>query len=170
MFVAFGVIGLLILFLIYLVLRTQNLQKELALLRHSNKQTSSKVTYAYRNLVLVTDALEKNLTARVESDYKSRLIEQSHYQILHSLMRNFSTIVMACCEKGMSLEESLNKALLNEDVTLEEVRDMIKTLPSNVRMVWAKNTADGFIAFCQTVAAPIKTTKANQSAAALQES
>ncbi|GFD69024.1 hypothetical protein [Alteromonas sp. KUL106] len=101
MFVAFGVIGLLILFLIYLVLRTQNLQKELALLRHSNKQTSSKVTYAYRNLVLVTDALEKNFTSRIESDYKSRLIEQSQYQILHPLMRNFSTIVMACCEKGM---------------------------------------------------------------------
>lgn len=170
MFVAFGVIGLLILFLIYLVLRTQNLQKELALLRHSNKQTSSKVTYAYRNLVLVTDALEKNFTSRIESDYKSRIIEQSQYQILHPLMRNFSTIVMACCEKGMSLEESLNKALLNEDVTLEDIRNIVKTLPSNARMAWSKNTADGFIAFCQTVTAPVNTTSTASSKAQLQES
>ena len=151
MIVAFGVIGLLILFLIYFVLRAQNLQKELALLRHSNKQTNNKVTYAYRNLVLVTDALEKNLTARIESAYKSRLIDQTQYNALHPLMRNFSTIVMACCEKGMSFEESLNKVLLNEEVTLEEIREVVKALPSNVRMVWSKNTADGFIAFCQTV-------------------
>ena len=128
MIVAFGVIGLLILFLIYFVLRAQNLQKELALLRHSNKQTNNKVTYAYRNLVLVTDALEKNLTARIESAYKSRLIDQTQYNALHPLMRNFSTIVMACCEKGMSFEESLNKVLLNEEVTLEEIREVVKLL------------------------------------------
>ncbi|MDY6882284.1 MAG: hypothetical protein SWL02_00735 [Pseudomonadota bacterium] len=160
MIVAFGVIGLLILFLIYFVLRAQNLQKELALLRHSNKQTNSKVTYAYRNLVLVTDALEKNLTSRIESAYKSRLIDQVQYQALHPLMQNFSTIVMACCEQGMSLEESLNKALLNEDVSLEDIREVVKALPGNVRMVWSKNTADGFIAFCQMVTATVNGTTA----------
>ena len=160
MIVAFGVIGLLILFLIYFVLRAQNLQKELALLRHSNKQTNNKVTSAYRPLVLVTDALEKNLTARIESAYKSRLIDQTQYNALHPLMRNFSTIVMACCEKGMSFEESLNKVLLNEEVTLEEIREVVKALPSNVRMVWSKNTADGFIAFCQTVTATVSGTTA----------
>ena len=160
MIVAFGVIGLLILLLIYFVLRAQNLQKELALLRHSNKQTNSKVTYAYRNLVLVTDALEKNLTSRIESAYKSRLIDQVQYQALHPLMQNFSTIIMACCEKGMSLEESLNKALLNEDVSLEDIREVVKALPGNVRMVWSKNTADGFIAFCQMVTATVNGTTA----------
>ena len=75
-------------------------------------------------------------------------------------MRNFSTIVMTCCEKGMSFEESLNKVLLNEEVTLEEIREVVKALPSNVRMVWAKNTADGFIAFCQTVTATVSGTTA----------
>lgn len=67
---------------------------------------------------------------------------------------------MACCEKGMSLEESLNKALQNEEVTLEEIREVVKALPSNVRMVWSKNTADGFIAFCQTVTATVSGTTA----------
>ena len=62
MIVAFGVIGVLILLLIYFVLRAQNLQKDLILSRSANKQSNSKVNYAQRNLVLVTDALEKNLT------------------------------------------------------------------------------------------------------------
>ncbi len=165
MIVAFSVIGLLVLTLIYFVLRAQNLQKELALLRHSNKQTNNKVTYAYRNLVMVTDALEKNFTARVESAFKSRLIDQAQYNALHTLMRNFSTIVMTCCEKGFSFEESLNKVLTYEEITLEEIKEVVKGLPSNVRMVWSKNTSDGFIAFCQAATTTISgTTKAEPEA------
>ena len=76
---------------------------------------------------------------------------------------------MACCEKGMSLEESLNKALQNEEVTLEEIREVVKALPGNVRMVWAKNTADGFIAFCQTVTATVSATTAQASKKATAE-
>lgn len=151
MIVAFGVIGLLLLTLIYFVLHAQNLQKELALSRHSTKQSNNKVTHAYRNLVLVTDALEKNLTFRIESAFKSRLINQAQYDVLHTLMRNFSTIVMTCCEKGFSFEESLNKVLAYEEITMEDIKEVVKELPSNVRMVWSKNTSDGFIAFCQAV-------------------
>jgi len=151
MIVAFGVIGILILALIYFVLRTQSLQKELSLSRHTNKQTSNKATYAFHNLVLVTDALEKSLSSRIESAYKSRLINQEQYNALAPLMRNFSTIVMRCCERGDSLEESLNRALTHENITLKEVKDVVKEFPSNVRMAWSKNTADGFIAFCQAV-------------------
>lgn len=163
MMVAFGVIGLLVLFLIYFVLRAQNLQKELALLRNTNKQTNSKVTYAYRNLVLVTDALEKNFSARMESAFKSKLISQAQYDTLFPLMQNFSGIVMHCCEKGYSLEESLNKVLSNEDISLEEIKEVVKDLPSSIRMVWAKNTADGFIAFCQQLTNTVTGTKTPSS-------
>jgi hypothetical protein len=164
MIVAFSVIGLLILLLIYFVLRAQNQQKELALLRHSNKQSNNKVNYAYRNLVLVNELLEKNLVLRIESAFKSRLIDQTQYNVLHMLMRNFSNIVMGCCEKGLSFEESLNKALSYEELTLEDVKEVVKDLPSNVRMAWSKNTSDGFIAFCHAVTSAISgTTKSEKS-------
>lgn len=163
MVVAFSVIGILILALIYFVLRAQNLQKELAFSRHTNKQTNSKINYAYHNLVMVTDALEKSLSSRIESAYKSRLINQEQYNALSPLMRNFSTIVMTCCEKGDSLEESLNKVLANEDITLEVIKEVVKALPGNIRMAWSKNTADGFIAFCQAVTASVTgTTKSSK--------
>jgi len=149
--VAFGIIGLLTLFLIYFVLRIQNLQRELALTRHSVKQSNSKVNYAYHNLVLVTDALEKAYISRIESAFKSKLIEQNQYNALHALMRNFSTVVMLCNEKGATLEEALKKALASESTSFEDVIEVVKALPSNVRMAWSKNTADGFINFCQLV-------------------
>ena len=149
--VAFGIIGLLTLFLIYFVLRIQNLQRELALTRHSVKQSNSKVNYAYHNLVLVTDALEKAYTSRIESAFKSKLIEQNQYNALLALMRNFSTVVMLCNEKGATLEEALKKALASESTSFEDVIEVVKALPSNVRMAWSKNTADGFINFCQLV-------------------
>jgi hypothetical protein len=151
MIVAFGVIGVLILLLIYFVLRAQNLQKELILSRSSNKQSNSRVNYVQRNLVLVTDALEQNLLQRLQSLYKSRLINQDQYNALLPLMTHFSTIVMNCCEKGDSLEESLTKALSNEEMSIEGLQLVVKELPSNLRMLWSKNTADGFIAFCQAV-------------------
>ena len=69
----------------------------------------------------------------------------------------------------MSFEESLNKVLLNEEVTLEEIREVVKALPSNIRMVWAKNTADGFIAFCQTVTATVNGTTAKAQKDPLSE-
>lgn len=149
--VAFGIIGLLTLFLIYFVLRIQNLQRELALTRHSVKQSNSKVNYAYHNLVLVTDALEKAYTSRIESAFKSKLIEQNQYNALLPLMRNFSTVVMLCNERGATLEEALKKALASESTSFEDVIEVVKPLPSNVRMAWSKNTADGFINFCQLV-------------------
>lgn len=149
MIFAFSVIGLLVLFLIYFVLHAQNLQRELTLTRTSAKQNGNKATYAYKNLVLVTDALEKTYTSRIESAFKSRLISQQQYSATLPLMHNFSTIVMACCEKGATLEEALNIALKNAEVSQSDVRDVIKTLPSNIRMAWSKNTADGFIAACQ---------------------
>ena len=68
--VAFAVMGVLLLFSVYLVLRMQNLQRELALTRTSAKQSNSKVSHAYRNLVLVTEALEKNLSTRTENAFK----------------------------------------------------------------------------------------------------
>lgn len=151
MIVVFSIFGLVVLTLTYFVLHAQNLQKELTLLRHSNKQTSNKVNYAYRNLVLVTDVLEKIFTSRVDTAFKSRLIDQQQYNALHALMRNFSSIVMNCCEKGFSFEESLKKVLTYEEVTLREVKEVVKDLPSNARIMWAKNTSDGFIAFCQAV-------------------
>ncbi|WP_420934460.1 hypothetical protein ACOJR9_00295 [Alteromonas sp. A081] len=170
MIVAFGVIGVLILLLIYFVLRAQNLQKELILSRSSNKQSNSKVNYAQRNLVLVTDALEKNLTQRLQSLYKSRLINQDQYDALLPLMTFFSTIVMNCCEKGDSLEESLKKALANEEITLEGIQLTIRELPSNLRMLWSKNTADGFIAFCQAVTSVNSTSDSQDSAQAKKAS
>lgn len=151
MIIAFGIIGLLLLLLIFFVLRTQNLQKELTLSRHSNKQSNSKANYAYRNLVLVTEALEKNLTQRLQSLYKSRLITQEQHNSLLPLMTCFASIVMNCCEKGDTLEESLKKVLTDEDPSLEGIQLVVKELPSNLRMLWSKNTADSFIAFCQAV-------------------
>lgn len=167
--VAFGIIGLLTLFLIYFVLRIQNLQRELALTRHSVKQSNSKVNYAYHNLVMVTDALEKAYVSRIESAFKSKLIEQNQYNALLPLMRNFSSVVMLCNEKGATLEEALKKALSSESTSFEDVVEVVKTLPSNVRMSWSKNTADGFINFCQLVTNTVNGNKTKSQASPSQD-
>lgn len=104
MIVAFGVIGLLILFLIYFVLRAQNLQKELALSRHSNKQTNNKVTYAYRNLVLVTDALEKTLLRVLKVPIKAALSTKLNTMRCTRLCATFQPLLWLVVKKACLLK------------------------------------------------------------------
>jgi len=152
MIIAFGLIGLvLLLILVFFMFRIQNMQRELALTRSSAKQSSSKVTYAYRNLVMVTDALEKAYASRIDSAYKSRLISQQQHAALMPLMLSFSSVVMNCNEKGATLAEALDQALASTEVSQDDVREVIKEMPSNVRMAWSKNSAEGFIAASQLI-------------------
>ncbi|GEA13561.1 hypothetical protein [Alteromonas sp. KUL49] len=155
MIIAAGVIGLLVLLLIYFVLRAQTLQRELALSRSSAKQSSNQVNHAYRNLVMVTESLEKVLAVRIEKAQQRRLISQQQYTVLSTLLQHFSAIIMYCCEKGATLEEALNHELRSEEIGLEEIKNIMKDMPSSVRLAWSKNSAEGFIAACQLVTASL---------------
>lgn len=155
MLVAFSVIGFLILVLGYMALRLQNTQKELTLTRSSAKQHSSKATHAHRTLVMVTDALQKNLATRTDNAFKRRLINQQQHLVFMLLMNNFSNIVMICCEKNASVEEALGQVLKTEALSFEDIQLVLKAMPSNVRMAWSKNTVDGFIAACQLITVAI---------------
>lgn len=149
MIFAFSVIGILVLALIFLVLRSQNMQKELALTRNTVKSNSKKITYAFHNLVLMSKELQKVYATRVDSAHKKGLLSGAEHGILSLIMHNFSQIVMDCCEKGDTVEEALSKALKDGDITMEHVRELIKEKPSEIRVAWCKNTVDGFMAACQ---------------------
>ena len=172
MIIAAGVIGLLVLLLIYFVLRAQTLQRELALSRSTAKQSSSQANYAYRNLIMVSESLEKVLAVRIENAQQRRLISQQQYAVLSTLLQHFSAIIMFCCEKGATLEEALNHELRSEDIGLEDIKNIMKEMPSSIRLAWSKNSAEGFIAACQLVTASLggKTKKEGSEEKAPQES
>ncbi|WP_246223139.1 hypothetical protein [Alteromonas profundi] len=151
MMVTFSVIGFLILIVGYMALRMQNMQKEITLSRSSAKQNNSKASHAYRTLVMVTEALGKNLATRIDNAFKRHLITQQQHLVLMLLMSNFSNIVMQCSEKSATVEEALSRILKTETLSFVDIQDVIKEMPSNIRVAWSKNTAEGFIAACQLI-------------------
>lgn len=141
-----SIIALLVIMLIFFVLRGQNIQRELALTRQSAKTNAKKVNYAYTSLVVVTNNLQQIFVSRVEKAHQRALISEDQYGILSILASQYSRVVMDCCEKEATVEEALKKSLKKTAVTIEEVKDIVKEFPSEVRMAWAKNTPDGFTA------------------------
>lgn len=166
MIFAFGVIGLLVLLLIYFSLHMQNMQRELSLARASAKQNNNKATHAYKNLLQVTDALQRNYLYRIDRALKSQLITQQQHDVLKPLLINFSTIVMDCCEKGATIEEALNQILTYTEISLKDIHKVIKEMPSPIRIAWSQNTMDGFIKACELIthsSSYEKTPKANET-------
>ena len=141
-----SIIALLVIMLVFFVLRSQNMQRELALTRHSAKTNAKKVNYAYTSLVVVTNNLQQIFVSRVEKAHQRALISEDQYGTLSILAGQYSRVVMDCCEKEATVEEALKKSLKKSAVTIEEVKGIVKEFPSDVRMAWAKNTPDGFTA------------------------
>lgn len=142
----FSIIAILVIMLIFFVLRGQNMQRELTLTRQSAKSNAKKINYAYTSLVVVTNTLQQIFVSRIEKAHQRALITEDQYGILAILVNQYSRVVMDCCEKNATVEEALKKSLSKTAVSLEEVKDIVKEFPSEVRLSWSKNTPDGFTA------------------------
>lgn len=147
--VAFGVIGILVLILIYFVMRTQTLQREIALTKNSVKASSQKVHDTQLGLAQVLAQMQSVYEERLEQGQKSGIVSSSSMPVLRFIMQNFAVVTQRCFEQGHTVEEAL-MATLNqqEDVSLEAIRDLIKQQPPQIRMAWVKNTPGGFMAAC----------------------
>ncbi len=149
--IAFGIIGVLSLVLIYFVLRFQNAQRELVLTRSSARTANKKANRAFRNIMALANEEQTTLLIKLQSAHTSGLIKTSDFQRLEVLFSHFATVVMLCSEKDASVEEAINHAFRREETTLQDVREVVKNMPSDVRMSWSKNSCEGFINACSAI-------------------
>lgn len=146
--IAFSIIGILSLLLIYFVLRFQNAQRELILVRSNARTSAKRANQAFRHIMALANEQQNEMVAKVEAAHTKGLMKTTDYQCLAVLFSQFTTIVMRCSEKGASVEEAINAALKKEQMTLQDVREVVKNMPNDVRMSWSKNTCDGFVNAC----------------------
>lgn len=149
--VAFGVIGILALVLIYFVLRAQNLQRELNQIKHALKSVDAQSKYSLGALVTLSGQLQNSYLARLEALKKHALINQEDYDVAHFVLSRVEFIVMQCCEHKATVEEALKKALAKGEISLEQVNQLIAKQPPEVRIPWCKNTIGGFISACHNL-------------------
>ncbi|MAJ69220.1 MAG: hypothetical protein CBB67_016660 [Alteromonadaceae bacterium TMED7] len=150
----FASFAALILLLIFFGLKVQNLQKQLQLCQNSLKATSRRISDANGSMVVLSQQIQSFLAERLDASHKRGLVNAKHYETLQPMFEKISAVAVYCMEKGMSVEEALNAALQDGEVTLEQLREVIKVQPSDIRMAWSKNTLDGFIIACRGLSFP----------------
>ncbi len=139
-----SVIAGLVILVTFLIVRGQNMQRELALTRHSAKTNASKVRYAFTSLVVVTNNLQQIFISRVERAHQKKLINEEEYAAACALANQYSRIMMDCCEKGATVEEAVKKSMQPYQISMLDLKNLIKNQPSDVRLSWTKNTPDAF--------------------------
>ena len=146
--IAFSIIGILSLVLIYFVLRSQNAQRELILARSSARTSTKRVNQAFKHIMVLANEQQKEMLIKLQAAHSKGLIKTGDFQRLEVLFAQFTTIVMLCSEKGASVEAALKATLKKEEINLQDVREVVKNMPTEVRMNWSKNTCEGFVNAC----------------------
>lgn len=145
---AFSFIAVQILLLIYFVMRMQTAQKDLVVSRSTLKNTSRRVDDALRGLHKIAKEMEHVYLSRLERANTKGLISSAKYPVLFGIFTCFSKVMVDCYENGLSVENALTKAIQSTEISMEEIREMIKEEPNDIRVAWVQNTPDSFMSAC----------------------
>ncbi len=149
--VEFGVIGFLVLGLIYFVVRQQAMQTELNNLWHSLKSLDKQSRFSLSALVMLSGQLQKMYQGRLDSLQKHALISADDYKHASFIISQVETVIMQCCEKSATVEEAITRQLASTEMEIEQINQYIAKQPSDIRVPWCKNTIGGFISACHNI-------------------
>ncbi|WP_026376517.1 hypothetical protein [Aestuariibacter salexigens] len=150
---AVGIIGILVLVLIYFVVRSQSLQKQVMQYRNELKRSSSDAKFAMSTLVLLSGELQRVYVDNLQAAQKHGLLSQDDFNKSQFILNHIEYVVLQCCEHRATIEEALTKALERSEYTMKDINQYIAKQPSEIRVPWCKNTLGGFITACQRLSA-----------------
>lgn len=164
-----GIIAFMLMIIIYFVIRSQGLQREIKLATNASKSSGRKLKQTQKQLVFMAHELQTIFLSRLESVNKRGLLKQDEYQIAYFILNRFEFVVMNCAEHGSTVEEAVSKSLQSQAVKIEQINEFIKEQPSEVRMAWCQNKLDGYVAACRGISTGSLNAKAADSEAATAE-
>ncbi|MFC3095427.1 hypothetical protein DRW07_16340 [Alteromonas sediminis] len=145
MMFAFGVIAVLTLLLIYFVIKNQQANTEIRELKSIARRTNRQLAVVSGSTTMLTAGMQVTLQKRLQAAHKRGFVSEGDAKVLNHLFIEFENVIKACFQKGQTVEEALSELLAGEDVSLEDVKAVVKKYPKEVRLAWSKNTAEGFI-------------------------
>lgn len=145
MMFAFGVIAALTLLLIFLFIKLQSSQKEANILRLEIRKTSRHVSQVTASKDALALTWQNTLINRLDAAHKRGLVNEQDANVLRTLFEGFSDLLHGCLNQGNTVEEGLIKYLADTELSVQDVKDVIKKYPKEVRLAWTKNNAEGLI-------------------------
>lgn len=148
---AIGAIGFTVLILIYFVLKTQSLSKELNQYKHSLKSSDKQARNTLNSLNFLSKEMQKICMSRLNSAKKHGLINDDDFAISSNIIENFTYVMTRCCENGDTVEEAVNKSLERTTIEIQQINHFIARQPQEIKIPWCKNQLAGYIVACQNI-------------------
>lgn len=142
----FAVVSVLVLLLVFFIIKLQSSQKEISLLRLQSKKSlrHSNQINASKDILALT--WQHTLLSRLHSGLKRASVSEQDGKVLETLFAGFSDLLHLCINEGSTLEEALIKYLSNkEGLVLQDVKEVVKKYPQDIRLAWSKNNVEGLI-------------------------
>jgi len=149
--VTFGVIGFLVLILIYFVLRSQNLQKELKQYQHQLKTTDNQSKFTLQSMGAISRELQKSYVAKLTVNKRSALISEEDFEVANAILTKFDYVVMQCCERNATIEEAVNRSLEGGSLDIEQLKQFIAKQQKEIKVPWCQNSIAGYITACHNI-------------------
>ena len=146
-----GIIGALVLVLVYFAVHAQSLQKEKNQLKHRLKSNDASYKFTHGALLLLATELQNTCLAKLHSANKHAVIGADDFKIATFVVSNMEFVVAQCCERKATVEEAIKKALKANHMDYESLSQFIAKQPKEVTLPWCKNNLSGFIMACQNI-------------------
>jgi hypothetical protein len=151
--VVFGVIGFLVLMLVFVITRNQGIQLDFKKLVHAHKVLQSQNKYSLGIVMTMSCKLQHAFQIKLTALKTGGLINQHDYDIVNFILENFQYIIVQCCQHNETVEVAVRKAIKGQEITIDDIKQFISRQSSEVRVLWCKNSIDGFVAACHNLVA-----------------
>lgn len=163
--IEFGIIGFLVLVLIFVMTRGQGLQREFQQVQHAHKVLQSQNKYALGIVMTMSIQLQLAFQTKLAALKSHGLMSHQDHDIASFVLENFQFIIVQCCQHNETVEAAIRMALKGQELTIENISQFIARQPSEVKVPWCKNSVEGFVAACRNLVADKGTSQATPEAA-----
>jgi hypothetical protein len=147
----FGIIGCLVLALIFFVLRVQNIQSELNKAKFELKALQKHTKFSLSSIMLMSKQLTHSYRLKLEAMRRHGVLNGDDLTVVQFIVENVEYVVMQCCEKHATVEEALKESLESLSLEMTTIHQYIARQAVDVRVPWSKNTLDGYLAACNNL-------------------
>lgn len=145
MTIAFTIIAILLLIVIYYVINNQALSNELIKQKNARKQLGKNAKSALSGLSITCIELQKLYLARIEDTKRHGLLTEDNHNYAFFVISKLGFVIMRAIEMDISIEQALQQACSASPYKPSEIKKFISQQPNEVRMAWSQNTVVGYM-------------------------
>lgn len=145
MIYSIALIAILTMMLIFLITKNQQVRSHARELQGRIRQQSRAYKLINNASKILINTTQTTLIQKLQAAYKRGIISESDANILKHLLVEFNTLLDLCIHKGTTLEEALGYVNSQSEISVEDISNLMRTYPQDVRLAWSKNNAEGLI-------------------------